>query len=292
MSTNYPGSLDSLTNPSGGNFLDDGSVPHADQHANANDAIEALEAKLGTGASTPSSGTVLRGTGAGASSYGALQLASDVAAFSSADLRGRLSDETGTGAAVFADTPTILTPTIASFANANHDHTNSAGGGTLGANTVGNTQLVAGTPIQIVTADFTAVDTTTTLIPHDDTIPQNTEGKEFMSLAITPKSTTNILVIETDILLSSSVTNNLIAALFQDTGANALAATVTAQQVATGAASIHLTHALTSGTTSSTTFKVRGGASLAGTTTFNGSSAARLFGAITKSAMKVTEYKA
>ena len=49
----------------------------------------------------------------------------------STGLRSILSDETGTGVAVFNDTPTILTPTIASFTNATHNHTNAAGGGQL-----------------------------------------------------------------------------------------------------------------------------------------------------------------
>lgn len=46
MATNYPGALDSLTNPSAGDALD--SPSHAGQHANANDAIEAVQAELGT----------------------------------------------------------------------------------------------------------------------------------------------------------------------------------------------------------------------------------------------------
>lgn len=104
--------------------------------------ISAIAAKLGTGADTPASGQVLRGNGAGTSEWADLDLSSDVtgllpaanlATFSSATLRGLLTDETGTGAAVFADSPVILTPTIASFVNANHNHTNSAGGGTLPA---------------------------------------------------------------------------------------------------------------------------------------------------------------
>lgn len=49
----------------------------------------------------------------------------------SSGLRGIISDETGTGIAVFNDTPTILTPTIASFVNSLHNHTNNAGGGQL-----------------------------------------------------------------------------------------------------------------------------------------------------------------
>lgn len=38
---------------------------------------------------------------------------------------------TGSGAVVLATSPTIVTPTIASFVNANHNHQNAAGGGTL-----------------------------------------------------------------------------------------------------------------------------------------------------------------
>lgn len=70
MPTNFPTSLDTLTNPA---TTDPTTAPsHAGQHANANDALEAVEAKLGTGASTPSTNTLLRGTGAGASAYGQL----------------------------------------------------------------------------------------------------------------------------------------------------------------------------------------------------------------------------
>jgi hypothetical protein len=53
------------------------------------------------------------------------------AATTSAQLASVISDETGTGSLVFNTNPTIVTPTIASFTNANHNHTNSAGGGTL-----------------------------------------------------------------------------------------------------------------------------------------------------------------
>jgi len=45
MATNFPTSLDSLTNPTGSDTL--ASPDHAGQHSNANDAIEALEAKVG-----------------------------------------------------------------------------------------------------------------------------------------------------------------------------------------------------------------------------------------------------
>lgn len=56
---------------------------------------------------------------------------SQFAATSSAQLAGVMSDETGTGLLVFATNPVIVTPTIASFTNAQHNHTNAAGGGQI-----------------------------------------------------------------------------------------------------------------------------------------------------------------
>jgi hypothetical protein len=65
---NYPTSLDNFTNPTSGNNLN--SPSHSQQHSDANDAIEALEAKVGIGASTPTTNKVLRGTGTGDSAWG------------------------------------------------------------------------------------------------------------------------------------------------------------------------------------------------------------------------------
>lgn len=67
MSTNFPTSLDTFSNPGAGSSIT--SPSHATQHSDANDAIEAVEAKLGTGASTPASSKFLVGTGAGASAW-------------------------------------------------------------------------------------------------------------------------------------------------------------------------------------------------------------------------------
>lgn len=154
-----------------------------------------------------------------------------------------------------------------------------------------NTKLTrAGMVVQEVVSSFTAVNTTTTTIPGDDTIPQNTEGGEFMTLAITPISATNKLIITTSVMLSVNAVNaNLVAALFQDTTANAIAASVITGPVSTGVYPVLVEHSMVAGTTSSTTFKVRGGSSSAGTCTFNGSAGGRLFGAITKSQIKITE---
>ena len=47
MAINYPTSLDTFTNPTASDAMNSVTVPHATQHANLNDAVEALEAKVG-----------------------------------------------------------------------------------------------------------------------------------------------------------------------------------------------------------------------------------------------------
>ena len=53
MATSFPSGLDALTNPTSSDGLN--SPDHAGQHANANDAIEALEAKVGVNGSAVTS---------------------------------------------------------------------------------------------------------------------------------------------------------------------------------------------------------------------------------------------
>jgi hypothetical protein len=53
LATNFPTSLDTLTNPDGTSSLSNPS--HATQHSNANDAIEALQAKVGVNGSANTS---------------------------------------------------------------------------------------------------------------------------------------------------------------------------------------------------------------------------------------------
>jgi hypothetical protein len=104
MSTNFPGALDNgttLPNPTASSATT--SPSHASQHANVNDSVKAVEAKVGTGASTPVVSTLLFGTGTGTSAWTQL---------TSAQLAASLSDETGTGKAVFATSPTLITPAV------------------------------------------------------------------------------------------------------------------------------------------------------------------------------------
>ena len=53
MATNFPASLDALTNPTSSDSLS--SPSHSAQHANVNDAVEALQAKVGADSSAVTS---------------------------------------------------------------------------------------------------------------------------------------------------------------------------------------------------------------------------------------------
>ena len=149
--------------------------------------------------------------------------------------------------------------------------------------------------IQIVNVTDGTTATGTTLVPPDNTIPQNTEGTEFMTLAITPTNASNKLLIQVVIVGSLNITNNAtMTALFQDSTANALAATMQAARQADVANTTTFNHYMTAGTTSATTFKVRAGSYFSGTYRFNGmaSSAAQLFGGVSSSSITITEIEA
>lgn len=48
MTTAFPGAIDAFTNPTASDPLDSVTVPHATQHADINDAVEAIETAIGT----------------------------------------------------------------------------------------------------------------------------------------------------------------------------------------------------------------------------------------------------
>jgi len=143
--------------------------------------------------------------------------------------------------------------------------------------------------VQVVNTQTGAVATGTTVIPYDDTIPQNTEGDEYMTLAITPTSASNTLEFDIVVQASFSGGGRQIAALFQDSTADSIA--VGAMRVDSSAeiVTISFKHEMTAGTTSATTFKVRSGNGNSGTTTFNGASGARRFGGVCASSITIRE---
>ena len=145
--------------------------------------------------------------------------------------------------------------------------------------------------VQQVATQTGTMATGTTIIPFDNTIPQNTEGDQYMSVSITPTSATNILVINVIACVSNTVANTMAMALFQDSTANALATVNMYQGTGTGGLTIPLNHRMTAGTTSATTFKIRIGALGASTTSFNGNSGASYYGGTFASSIIITEIK-
>lgn len=146
--------------------------------------------------------------------------------------------------------------------------------------------------VQHVFATDATYASTTTTFPLDDTIPQSSEGAEAVTVAITPTSASNYLLIEAGGMFTNSIsTTCVVLALFQDSTADAIAASGHPVSSASNANSGSITHRMAAGTTSATTFKLRfAGAS--GTTYRNGTSSNRLFGGRTNSWIMVTELKA
>lgn len=152
---------------------------------------------------------------------------------------------------------------------------------------------LTGDVVQQVNTQVSAVSTGTTTIPLDDTIPQITEGTEFMTLAITPTSASNILHIDVVFNGSNSTgAGTLIVALFQGATADALACAAQVMANSSVLTHVRFSHRLTAGSTSATTFRVRAGFSTAATVTFNGATGARLFGGTMASSITITELKA
>lgn len=147
----FPGAVPSYNGFTSSHTLAQDS--HAAQ-SNAEQAdIAAIATKVGTGASTPSQNTVLRGNGTGTTNYDTVHLDTDVSGVLAVSNGGNgTTSTTGTGSVVFSNSPTLTTPTltnptessgtysnaaltgqptISDFTNANHTHQNVANGGQL-----------------------------------------------------------------------------------------------------------------------------------------------------------------
>lgn len=99
---------------------------------------------------------------------------SQFAATTSAQLAGVINDETGNSLLVYNTNPVLVTPTIGSFLNAGHDHTNAVGGGQLTDAALSSAVQISkgGTGQTTATAGFNALDPLTTkgdIIVHDGT---------------------------------------------------------------------------------------------------------------------------
>jgi len=140
---------------------------------------------------------------------------------------------------------------------------------------------------QAVYANSNAFISSTTTVPFDDTIFQNTEGVEVLTAAITPTASNSILKFECSVTFGNASGYSGQLGLFQDTTADALASSYC---YIYGYGHLTIQHLMTAGTTSSTTFKIRAGAS-GGTIGINGTSS-RIGGAIPHTTFSIIEFGA
>lgn len=141
----------------------------------------------------------------------------------------------------------------------------------------------------------TAASTATTL-PFDDTIPQNTEGAEILTLAITPNDTANRLYIHFNGMFSSDNgaggAEVVTIALFQDSTAAALCAFAgTGGDDNNRHTTLTLCYEMAAGTVSETTFKIRFGPAAATTAYFGRQDTpTRFFGGLPFGCLTIDEY--
>ncbi|NEJ10478.1 hypothetical protein GR238_34525 [Rhizobium leguminosarum] len=113
-------------------------------------------------------------------------------------------------------------------------------------------------------------------IPLDDTIPQNTEGTQILSLAVTPKKATNKLLCMFFGAGTVSPAGTLIAAMFKGAG-NAIDAVPVSVPTAGNSVTAALAARFVPGSTASVTVSVRVGAA-SGVARMNGNASGRLLG--------------
>lgn len=144
--------------------------------------------------------------------------------------------------------------------------------------------------VNSVTREFGSLATGATVLPRDNTIPQNDEGDEFFTVPFIPTDADNELEIRVTAYCGLSTAGYASIALFQDSTVDALmAGTVNENNGTIDIFPVTFTHKMTAGTTSVTTFKVRGGISTSGTFSLNGVNGVGVFAGVSGTSITVTE---
>lgn len=149
--------------------------------------------------------------------------------------------------------------------------------------------------IQSVLTRSSALQTMTTTIPADDTIPTSSEGTEITGLTtnFTPKKIGNKIRVTINLFFctSSSISFGT-CALFKNSDVSAVAVAAQGSYAASAASSLTCVHEETVSSLSQITFKVRLGPSSATTISVNGLSGVRVFGGTATSSMLIEEIQA
>lgn len=150
--------------------------------------------------------------------------------------------------------------------------------------------VLSGTPVQVVETDLLTAGTVATVIPTDDTIPQITEGTEIMTASITPKFATSTLFVEVSVNCAvNTLGSSCVAAVFQDAGVNALAASFVQGGGNDFGSQVVVRFKVAASNTTARTFRVRVGPGTAVTMTYNGNAGTRRFGGVSTSSIQITE---
>lgn len=155
-------------------------------------------------------------------------------------------------------------------------------------------QILPGAVVQIQHAQTGALISGSTTTPCDDTIPQVTEGIEILTCAITPKSTSNLLLIHAICNgIYNTAANKGAWALFMAydgySSTDALAVT-TAYMTTTTYSPVTLMHKMSVPVTSEITFSMRLGAASSGTMYVNTAhSTGRGYGGVAATTLTIIE---
>lgn len=146
---------------------------------------------------------------------------------------------------------------------------------------------------QYVYGEYTAHAALSTIIPADNTIPQNDEGTQIISLSLPALtvSTNKWLVIATFSGTSDTGTNSILGAIFADSDADAVAASMASFETANYLRTVTIEYEYEPGDTDAHTLALRVGAA-SGDLYLNGNSAGRLLGGVMLAAMSAREIRA
>jgi len=129
-------------------------------------------------------------------------------------------------------------------------------------------------------------------IPFDDTKPQNGEGDDIVSVAVTPLSAASILYIDATVHMSNETNGTfMIAALFKDADLDALSSAWATSVNNDDIATLNLHYRVAAGSVVARTYMLQAGAS-AGNSNANGRNGARVLGGALISSVRVTEVAA
>lgn len=133
----------------------------------------------------------------------------------------------------------------------------------------------------------------TGVIPFDDTIPQSTEGDELFTVTYTPKYADSKLRVTYNIgMLFSATTNRaVVTALFRDSATDADAVAVNYDNNSIVSNGVSVEYVYDANSTSSTTFKVRGGSQSSSEYNVGGSELTSYFSTATRNFIRVEEIR-